>query len=343
MSALTAIFGSAEDKSQDSDKLLQLYWNRAELKKEFASMRKEQFRLQDRIKTQEGASARLQQKLDHLEELLLDPDWAHNVVTFFQLRGLAIRCERKLARFAEQLKQQREQKQHSTLLVSWNEERAREVRVLERKLLEQRDNVHALEDRLQAERHRLLSMSGLLRFFRRRTLTAALDSLAEQIESARQGEAQLLASIDEVNSRTPPENQGLDVASKRSINLMILAYAQQLYLHFADDKLSALAKEASDKSVGAVNYGSREECEALLRRVRKRREAMEQSSDFAAVLQKRARLIGDKAQFRNDTDAVPIAGSVSTVFSIDPNGLVRESDTNLLGENYWGISKVLSR
>ena len=215
--------------------------------------------------------------------------------------------------------------------------------MLERKLLEQRDNVHALEDRLQAERHRLLSMSGLLRFFRRRTLTAALDSLAEQIESARQGEAQLLASIDEVNARTPPENQGLDVASKRSINLMILAYAQQLYLHFADDKLSGLAKEASDKSVGAVNYGSREECEALLHRVRKRREAMEQSSDFASVLQKRARLIGDKAQFRNDTDAVPIAGSVSTVFSIDPNGLVRESDTNLLGENYWGISKVLSR
>jgi hypothetical protein len=174
-------------------------------------------------------------------------------------------------------------------------------------------------------------------------VTAALDSLAEQIEAARLGEAQIVASIDEVNARTPPENQGLDVASKRSINLMILAFAQQLYLHFADDKLSALAKEASDKSVGAINYGSREECEVLLNRVRKRREAMEQSNDFAAVLQKRARLIGEKAQFRNDTDAVPIAGSVSNVFNIDPNGLVRESEANLLGENYWGISKVLSR
>lgn len=343
MSALTAIFGNADDKSQDSDKLLQLYWNRAELKKEFASMRKEQFRLQDRIKQQEGATARLQQKLDHLEDLLLDPDWAHNVVTFFQLRGLAIRCERKLARFAEQLKQQREQKQHSSLLVTWNEERAHEVRALERKLLEQRDSVHMLEDRLQAERHRLLSMSGLLRFFRRRSVTAALDSLAEQIESARLGEAQIVASIDEVNARTPPENQGLDVASKRSINLMILAFAQQLYLHFADDRLSSLAKEASDKSVGAINYGTREECDVLLNRVRKRREVMEQSNDFAAVLQKRARLIGEKAQFRNDTDPVPIAGSVSNVFNFDPNGLVRESEANLLGENYWGISKVLSR
>jgi hypothetical protein len=343
LSALTAIFGNAEDKSQDSDKLLQLYWNRAELKKEFARMRKEQFRLQDRIKQQEGTTARLQQKLDHLEDLLLDPDWAHNVVTFFQLRGLAIRCERKLARFAEQLKQQREQKQHSSLLVTWNEERAQEVRTLERQLLEQRDSVHMLEDRLQAERHRLLSMSGLLRFFRRRSVTAALDSLAEQIESARLGEAQIVASIDEVNARTPPENQGLDVASKRSINLMILAFAQQLYLHFADDKLSSLAKEASDKSVGAINYGTREECDALLGRVRKRREVMEQNNDFAAVLQKRARLIGERAQFRNDTDPVPIAGSVSNVFNFDPNGLVRESDANLLGENYWGISKVLSR
>jgi hypothetical protein len=343
LSALTAIFGSAEEKSQDSDKLLHLYWNRAELKKEFAGLRKEQFRLQDRIKQQEGATARLQQKLDHLEELLLDPDWAHNVVTFYQLRGLGLRCERKLGRFAEQLKQQREQKQHNSILVSWNEERTREARSLERKLLEQRDNVHLLEDRLQAERHRLMSMSGFLKIFRKRSVTAALDSLAEQIEAAQAGEQQIAAAVDEVRNRKPPDNRGLDIASKRSVNLMILAFAQQLYLHFADDKLSAMAKEASEKSVGAINYGSREECERLLTRVRKRREAMEQSTDFAAVLQKRARLISEKAIYRNDSDAVPVAGTVATVFDINANGLIKESEANILGENYWGISKVLSR
>lgn len=343
MSALTAIFGSAEDKSQDSDKLLHLYWNRAELKKEFAGMRKEQFRLQDRIKQQEGATARLQQKLEHLEELLLDPDWAHNVVTFYQLRGLAQRCERKLARFAEQLKQQREQKQHNSILVSWNEERTREARVLERKLQEQRDNVHMLEDRLQAERHRLMSMSGFLRLFRRRSVTAVLDTLAAQIEASQAAESEIAAQIESVKNRKPPDNQGLDIASKRSINLMIIAFAQQLYLHFSDDKLGAMAKESSEKSVGAINYGTREECDRLLQRVRKRREAMEQSADFASVLQKRAKLIGEKAGFRGDSDAVPVAGTVSTVFDIDQNGLVRETEVNILGENYWGISKVLSR
>ena len=115
MSMSTAIFGNTEDKSQDSEKLLNLYWNRAELKKEFAGMRKEQFKLQDRIKQQKGATARLQQKLDYLEELLVDPQWVHNVMVFYQLRSLALRCERKLAKFAEQLKQQREQKQHNNV------------------------------------------------------------------------------------------------------------------------------------------------------------------------------------------------------------------------------------
>ena len=146
MSSLTAIFGNSEEKTEDSDKLMELYWNRAELKKEFAGMRKEQFRLQDRIKQHEGATARLQQKLDHLEDLLVDPDWAHNVVVFYQLRGLGERCERKLARFAEQLKQQREQKKHNSLLVDWNEERKHEAGDFELQVLEKRDLIQQLDD-----------------------------------------------------------------------------------------------------------------------------------------------------------------------------------------------------
>jgi hypothetical protein len=70
---------------------------------------------------------------------------------------------------------------------------------------------------------------------------------------------------------------------------------------------------------------------------------MEQSNDFASVLQKRAKLIGEKAVFRNETEAVPVAGSVATLFDVDAKGNVREAAVNILGGNYWGISKVLSR
>ena len=343
MASLTAIFGQAGDRSQDSEKLLHLYWNRAELKKQFAGMRKEQYKLRDQIKQQEGATARLQQKLDHLEQLLIDPQWAGNVVVFYQLRGIALHCQRKLSKFAEQLKQQREQRRHNSQLVQWNEERAREAKLLEREVVATREFVQRVDERMQAERDRLMAMSGFLKLFRRRSVTAVLDRMAKQIAEARQREETLIQKLEDLKTRQPPENQGLDVASKRSINFMILSFAQQLLLLFADDDLAAMAKEASEKSVGAINYGNRQECEQLIARIRKRSESIDKSSDFAAILQKRAQMIGERALFRSDSDTVPLAAAVSTVFDIDADGGITRTDVNMLGENYWGIAKVLSR
>ena len=148
MSNLTAIFGSSAEKSQDSEKLMDLYWNRAELKKEFAGMRKEQFRLKDKIKRQEGATARLQQQLDYLEDLLLDPQLAPNVVVYYQLRSMAVQSERKLGKFAEQLKQQREQKEHDSFLGDWNDKLTEEAGQVKIQILEKRDQVQQLEGQL---------------------------------------------------------------------------------------------------------------------------------------------------------------------------------------------------
>jgi hypothetical protein len=320
LGSLAALFGSSEEKPQDSEKLMDLYWNRAELKKSFADARKEHFRLQDKIKQQEGATARLQQKLDHLEELLIDSQWAHNVVVFYQLRGLAQRCERKLAKFAEQLKQQWEQKQHSDMISGWNAQLAEESAQIEERLLVHRAEIQKTEEQLETERRLLESMGVLQRIFKGRSVKAALKQLELQIKS-----------------------EGLDTLSKRSINLMIVAYAQQLFLQFADSDFATLVKEASDKSVGSTNYGNQHECGRILERIEDRLAVMEQSTDFAAVLQKRVKLIGDKANFRNKSDVVPVAATVSTVFDIGDNGMVNEREGDLLGENYWRISKVLSR
>lgn len=343
MGSLAALFGSSEDKPQDSEKLMDLYWNRAELKKAFADARKEHLRLQDKIKQQEGATARLQQKLDHLEVLLLDPQWAHNVVVFYQLRGLAVRCERKLAKFAEQLKQQREQKQQSGVMSEFSAQLEEESAEVEERLLGLRQQMQQWESQLQAERRRLESMGGLRKVLKGRSVSADLEQLEQQLEAARAEESLIVAELAAINDRTPPGMLGLNISSKRSINLMILAFAQQLYLLFSDSDFAAIVKEAREKSVGSINYGNQHECAMILERIERRVEIMEQSADFAEILQKRAKLIGEKALFRNDTDVVPVAGTTTTVFDIDDNGLVKKREAAILGENYWGISKVLSR
>jgi len=119
--------------------------------------------------------------------------------------------------------------------------------------------------------------------------------------------------------------------------------ATLLYLDYEEDNLVGLAKEAREKSVGAINYGGGADCDVLLRRLNDRRKEAEQAGDFAEVLKKRAAMVAKHAMFHNDDDAVPVPGTVATVFDINPSGSTRQKDANLLGENYFGITKVLSR
>ena len=344
MASLTTIFKNDATGAQESDKLVDLFRNRAELKKEFAELRNEKYRLHDRIKQHEGATARVQQQLLHLENLLLDPEWVHNVVVFYQLRALANHCQQQLKCFAEQLKQQREQRVHSKAVQSWNEQRKKKSERIESQIGEHRLNLQMLEDQLQSERHRLITMNGFARLFRGRSVAAEVEGIAARIEAGQHAENESLEELEQIQKLSPPDQQGLDIPAKRSINFMILSFAQQLYLQFEEDNFVQLAKEASEKSVGAINYGAKPECDDMLARLDERkREAEEETDHLAQLLQQRARLIADHAQFRHDDDPVPVPGTVSTVFAIDSRGGIDKQDANLLGDNYFGLARVLSR
>lgn len=343
MASLTTLFKSDSEDPAENDKLVDLFRNRAELKKEFAALRNEKYRLQDRIKEHEGATARVQQRLGHLESLLLDPDWVYNVVAFYQLRRLASHCQKKLARFAEQLKQQREQREHGKVLDSWNAKCDQKSEAIQKRIGEHRMTLQLLEDQLQSENHRLEAMGGVSKLFKGRSLEAEIEDIEARIEAGHAEEQSLLEELDNIDKLEPPNQKGLDVAAKRSINFMILAFAQQLYLHFEEDNLAAMAKEASEKSVGAINYGGKKECDAILARLEKRREEAENDTEFADILKQRVTLIAEHAMFRDDEDAVPSPGTVATVFAIDRNGIIRHKDANLLGDNYFKVSEMLSR
>lgn len=343
MASRQAIFGTSAEHGENNEKLVELFKNRAELKKEFAALSKERYRLQQLIKEQRGATARMAQRLEHLENLLIDPEWVHTVAVFYQLRALNRRCQGKLAKFAEQLKQQREKRLREAQLTAWRDDcNARRAEV-DRQRDEHRRQLQSLEGQLQAERQRVESMSGLSKIFRGRSTSEQLADLESRVSEAREGEQALLRTIESIEQEQPPDPVGLSVAEKRSINFMIVAFAQHLYLQFDDRNLAALVKESNDKSVGAINYGSKRDCDLLLERIVRHVESMEKANDYADILKRRAELIAEHAVFKHDDDAVPIAGTVATVFVINGNGVVNKFDANLLGENYWGIADALSR
>jgi len=343
LASLTTIFKNDATDTHEADKLVDLFRNRSELKKEFAALRNEKYQLQDRIKHHQGATARVQQQINHLESLLLDPEWVYNVVAFYQLRALAEHCKNQLIRFSEQLKQQREQRVHSKVLVSWNEQRRQKSGEIENRIGEHRMALQLLEDRLQSERHKLMTMNGFSKLLRGRSVAAEVSDIETRIEAAQRQEHEFLQELDAVNKLNPPDHQGLDIDAKRSINFMILAFAQRLYLHFEAYNIVELAKEASEKSVGAIKYGSKGDCDAILERLAELKNAEDGETDLAEVLRKRAKLIAEQAGFRSDDDVAPVPGTVTTVFKINANGVVERQHASILGNNYFGIAKVLSR
>ena len=114
---------------------------------------------------------------------------------------------------------------------------------------------------------RLADMSGVVKLFRGRSANEDVEALAVQIAAKEQDENALRTKLDDIRRREPPETLGLDIPTKRSINFMILAFAQQLYLMFDDDELASFVREANEKSPGAVKYGDHSDCEAILARI----------------------------------------------------------------------------
>src|SRR5712664_1049326 len=107
---LSFLKGGAEGGavSPDEERLMQLFQNRAGLKKAYADLKDEFHLLRDRLKQQEGATIRVQEQLDALGDLLGDPKTGFGALVFYQLRTLWKTCQQQLSTFAAELTRQQE-------------------------------------------------------------------------------------------------------------------------------------------------------------------------------------------------------------------------------------------
>jgi hypothetical protein len=339
----TGLFRSLPlDQAEDS-KLHDLYRSRAALKKKFAAADLENRRLRQIVKKQQGSTALVEQKLEHLETLLRDPQWVHNLVVFYQLRGLNARCCDKLETFAAQLKLRNDKRRRAQVLGKWQARRSAKFKHIAAALARQRNEMKAIESQVNAERANIESMNRFSKLLKGRQSTGALDTLEEQFAAAREREAELVCKLEQVKGLQPPEVPGVETGAKRSINFMILAFAQDLLLRFSDRNFAAMVREASAAPPGEIQYGSPGDCARLLQQLAEETARIEKLSDSAAVLKERATRIAEHADFASPDDAIPAAGTVAAVFAFDSNANVETTDWDLLGQDYWGLSGVTVR
>lgn len=346
---LANLLQSEQREDSHTDQLLKLYWNRAGVKRELSSLRKERFELLDKLKEQEGAISRAQEQLEGLERLLTNPLAAANAMVYFQLRHMWRTAGLRVEQFAKELQMQRERRERALLHESALAKRKRRLDAINEKLgelVQKRKEVIDERNRLE---QRLASMGFILKLFRGRKARKQLQGMEAGCVALEERVTECNELIEKIQGEPLPEPEGLSLESRRLINVAIIALAQHLVAHFSEHDLASLAKTSTQRPVADMKFGDRSLCDRMVERIRERAEELRTSKTLADYVKKRTDVLIADMKYRNDTDSVPRPDCVEEIkmsLGVDSgNPMRRATDAplriNVLDENYWDIFAVL--
>jgi hypothetical protein len=213
----------------EDERLIALFRNRAELKKELNALDDERHRLLDRLKLQEGATQRAEEQMAALETYLGRPEEAAKSVAYYQLRAVWRGASRRLEVFSAELTRQQKDRERKQQVAEFERRQRSRVDAVEREIVDaklQRDQLLA-EQKLAEQRHGALR--GFWNYFKRRKLAEEIEERAVRIESAAAGVIDLEHRRQEIADETVPEYPGLSLEGKRAVNLATVAAAYSLY------------------------------------------------------------------------------------------------------------------
>lgn len=340
-----------EQRADDqTDQLLKLYWNRAGVKRELSSLRRERFELLDKLKEQESAISRAQEQLEGLERLLTNPLAAANAMVYFQLRHMWRTAALRVEQFAKELQMQRERRERAQLHESALAKRKRRLDAINEKLgelVQRRKEVIDEQNRLE---ERLAGMNAFLKLFRGRKMRKRIQGMEAGRAAFDERVTECNELIEKIQGEPLPEPEGLSLESRRLINVAIIALAQHLVAHFAEHDLASLAKTSTQRPVADMKFGDRSLCDRMVERIRERAEELRTSKTLADQVKKRTDALIADMKYRNDTDSVPRPDCVEEIkMSFGPdsgNSLMRRATDaplriNVVDDNYWDIFAVL--
>jgi hypothetical protein len=329
----------------EDERLLQLYWNRAELKKELSRLQDERHRLLEQIKNQEGQTARIQEQLDVLQEYLGNPEAAMHALVYFQLRALWRACATRLQRFAQQLQQQQADREHRRQLIEFDQARRRQLADFDRRILEAKGQADVLEAQLKLSEAKLEAMRGFWNYFRRRKLAEEIEVERSRWDAAATQVTDLSDDRADAERRQPPEFSGISVDGRRVVNTAVIAYAQQLVASLSQGGLALLAKETTTKRLYDVRYGGRDECARLMTLLREALATLKEDQENLSGLKERTDAVRASANYRSDADTVPFTDSIGTLPapSSPVSGLetANRAGINVLVDDYWDLYQAL--
>jgi chromosome segregation ATPase len=327
--------GKADPAEQE--RLLKLFWNRAELKKELQSLDDQLHNLRNKLKQQENANSRLQQQLEQLEVLLGNSERGVDALVHFGLKALWRACREQLEKFAAELKLERQDAQRKRQLAEFQQDRAERMKVADERLRQAQEVGDAERARLAALDARMAQLQRFWHYFKRRAVAAEILAQRERCVGAERHLADMQESHRTIEKEPWPEFPGLTIEGRRLVNLAVIAYAQHLFARLAVSGLAMDARLANNRSVESARHGSLDACLARLREIAQALALVNAQDGLAAEIKKRGENMVSGATWRNANETVPQPAS------LPPAGTGGVPDANVLVDDYWDVYKVLLR
>jgi len=332
--------------SAEEERLMQLFQNRAGLKKAHADLQDEFHLLRDRLKQQEGATIRVQEQLDALGELLADPSTGYSALVFFQLRALWKICHQQLSAFATDLTRQQETRETTRHKEECEAQRNARLTQADDRLGAAVADADEKRGRLTAALGELNRLTAFWHYFKRRRLQKTLEGLRNEGMAAEAIVVQSQSERASIEGEALPPFPGISLGARRNINLAIIGYAELICEHVDAFGLTARAKEAMARRVQEMNFGSRADCENYMQRVQKALAAVSGQKQINGSVKVKLDRLRQSCEYRNAADTVPTADSLAPASAAGTGRGVRNataSPWNVLAEDYWDLYTLLLR
>ncbi len=321
--------------SADEERLMQLFQNRAGLKKAYADLKDEFHLLRDRLKQQEGATIRVQEQLDALGELLAEPNTGYGALVFFQLRGLWKNCHQQLSVFAGDLMRTQETREVAKHKADGEAGKGARLADVDQRLQLAAAKADLQRQHLASAHGELKRLTAFWHYFERRRRQKSLETMRQAVVLADAEVGDLHAERSAIGAEEIGEFPGISLGARRSINLAIISYAELLCEAVDSHGLTVKAKEAVARRVHEMSFGSRADCEGLMQRVQKAQIAVANQRQITPTIKSKLERLRASCEYRNSADTVPTADSLAATGS--------SVAWNVLAEDYWDLYTLLLR
>ncbi|MET0293335.1 MAG: hypothetical protein ABW136_13335 [Steroidobacteraceae bacterium] len=340
--------GKATPRLEEDGRVLHLFRNRAELKKAYSDLQDEIHRLRDRIKQQEGATARVQEMMQELEQRLSQPPSGFTALVFYQLRDLWFAGRDLISQMIADLASQQEERERRQFVAEFNRqqfERRQRTEGALRNAESVSADVRVKLAELNAARGRA---SRWWHYFKRRELDRRIHAMTAELQGANGLLQEARAAFDAVNNEPAPEFPGVSVEARRAINLAAIAYAELLCLRLSKTPLVQLSREAVRRREPRDDYGDQTACLAVMSDVSRAKMQLQNRAQVAGDVKVRSERLRAHAKYRSAIDTIPTEDSLAFARDAHLDAVVEgsatvETMTPILRDDTWDIQRLLLR